>query len=220
MTRPTRLIGVCLTTALCAYPLQAQISLAPTDRMFWVAATTALAATAASDIALYRFSADQRNHTLDRWAEVGDGLGAGRHLIGTMAATWAVARLTGHKQLAHHVLHVAAAYTVGNVLVSALKPAVGRHRPDTEDDAWRFRPFTAHSDWHAFPSAHAIHAFTIASAVATETNSRWVSIGAYAAATLVGWSRVYRLEHWPSDALGAAILGIASAQTTLSWLHR
>jgi membrane-associated phospholipid phosphatase len=137
-----------------------------------------------------------------------------------MAASWVIARLTGHKEGARHILHVAAAYTVGNVLVSVLKPGVGRHRPDEPGDAWRFKLFSAQGEWHSFPSAHAIHAFTIAAAAATETKSRWIVVTGFSAATLVAWSRVYRLEHWPSDAVGAAVLGIVSAQTTLAWTHR
>lgn len=206
--------------ALCASPLRAQISLAPRDHTFWIAASTTLAVAAASDIVLHRYTAEHRTHALDRWAEVGDGLGAGKHLIGAMAAIWVLTRLTGHKEAARHVLHVAAAYTVGNALVSALKPAVGRHRPAEERDAWRFRPFTTQGEWHAFPSAHAIHAFTIASAAVAETDSRWVAAFGFGTAALVAWSRVYRLQHWPSDVVGAAVLGIVSAQTTTAWLHR
>lgn len=200
--------------------LAAQGRVQPNARAFWVGAAATLAGSLLSDRAAYRLSAEHRSHALDRWAEIGDGLGAGKHLIGAMAATWVVARLTGKHEAARHVLHVAAAYTVGNVVVSALKPAVGRHRPDDDEDPWRFRPFSGGGEWHAFPSAHAIHAFTIASALASETDSRWVGAGAFAAAGLVGWSRVYRLEHWPSDAVGAGILGILSAQSTLAWAHR
>lgn len=87
MTRPQRLIVVCRTTALLAYPLQAKISLAPTDRMFWIAATSALAARAGSDIALHQLSTDHRTHAFDRWAQIGDGLGAGKHLMGATAGS-------------------------------------------------------------------------------------------------------------------------------------
>lgn len=202
------------------HTLPAQLRLRPNEATFWLTAGATLAGAALADRGAYRFSVDHRSHTLDRWAEIGDGLGAGKHLIGAMAATWVVARLTGKREAARHVLHVAAAYTVGNVVVSALKPAVGRHRPDDDEDPWRFRPFSGAGEWHAFPSAHAIHAFTIASALASETDSRWVGAGSFVAAGLVGWSRVYRLEHWPSDAVGAGILGILSAQSTLAWAHR
>ena len=137
-----------------------------------------------------------------------------------MTASGAATRLTGHREVARHVLHTAAAYMVGNLVVNVLKPAVGRERPLETDDAWRFRPLSSSDNWHAFPSGHAIHAFTLAAAMASESNSDLVATAGYSAAALVGWSRVYRLKHWPSDVSAAAVLGVVSAQTTLNWLHR
>lgn len=212
--------AIAITAVLTPSRVPGQLPIQPSDRVFWIGSAVTFAAAALSDASVYQFSTDHRSHALDRWAEIGDGLGAGKHLVAAMAASWVVARLTGHHRVATHVIHVAGAYTVGNVLVSVLKPGVGRHRPDEPGDAWRFKPVSAQGEWHSFPSAHAIHAFTIAAAAATETKSRWIVVAGFSAATLVAWSRVYRLEHWPSDAVGAAVLGIVSAQTTLAWTHR
>jgi len=212
--------GLSLTLVVAAYPVRAQISLVPDDRSFWIAAVASIGGATLVDMSARRFSIEHRSHGLDRAAEIGDGLGSGKYLIGAMATSWAIARLTGHREVARHVLHVAAAYTVGNIVVSALKPAVGRERPLGTDDAWRFRPLSTSDDWHAFPSGHAIHAFTLAAAVASESHSNVVAAAGYSAAALVGWSRVYSLKHWPSDVSAAAVLGIVSAKTTLSWLHR
>jgi len=214
------LVRMAITLSLAVRPLSAQLRVEPKEGAFWIAAAAGLAAAASLDPAGYRFSLQHRTRLLDRWAEAGDELGTGRNLIAAMAASWGAARLAGHPKAARHVLHVAAAYTLGNVAESALKPLVGRHRPDGASDAWRSRPFGAEGVWHSFPSAHAMHAFTVAAAVADESGAVWLARAGYGAAAIVAWSRVYRLEHWPSDVVGSAIIAIATARTTVAWLHR
>jgi membrane-associated phospholipid phosphatase len=117
------------------------------------------------------------------------------------------------------VLHVAAAYALGNVVAGIGKPVIGRHRPDTLGSPWRIRPFTIAGARHSFPSAHTLHAFTLAGAISEEAHQPWVTASAYGAAMLVGWSRVYSDEHWASDVVASAILGAAIGHVTVRYLH-
>ena len=61
---------------------------------------------------------------------------------------------------------ISAGYAVSNAIVGVLKPVVGRHRPDSTNNAWRFDPFSAGGEWHSFPSSHAVHAFSLAAGAA------------------------------------------------------
>ena len=186
------------------------------EQVLWIGATAVLAGTAGFDERLARALADRRSGSLDRLEEAGNTLGTGRILIPTMAAAYLGARLTRRHELARAVLHGAAAYTVTNALVSTLKPAIGRHRPDSSGGAWRFRPMNAGGEWHAFPSAHAGHAFSLAAVVADRANRPWITVASFGAAGIVGWSRVYKRQHWPSDIAASAALGVLATRITAS----
>ena len=156
---------------------------------------------------------------LDDLGSAGNVLGTGQYLIPAMATGYLVGRLTHQPRVADATLHAAIAYTLGNVVASVGKPVLGRHRPDTTGSAWRFRPFAKGGAWHSMPSAHTLHAFTLAAAISEEARRPWVTTLAYGAATLVGWSRVYRDEHWASDVAVSSVIGAAIGHATVRVLH-
>ena len=78
-----------------------------------------------------------------------------------------------------------------------LKEVINKERPD-------------YSDHKSFPSMHAAVSFTGAAFIQKRYGWKW-GIPAYAAASFVGWSRVYGKKHdWWDVAAGAA-LGVTSA---------
>ncbi|QHL87863.1 phosphatase PAP2 family protein [Nibribacter ruber] len=72
----------------------------------------------------------------------------------------------------------------------------------------------------AFPSGHTAYAFTIATIADKEfrDKSPWISVGAYTIASATGVMRVLNNEHWMSDVLAGAGIGILSVNTVY-WLH-
>jgi len=165
-------------------------------------------------------SLGHQSTTLDALADAGNQLGTGRNIIGALALTYIGAWAFHRKALADGVLRVAAGYAVSNAIVGVLKPVVGRHRPDSTNDAWRFDPFSADGSWHSFPSSHAVHAFSLSAGVAMMSRRPWLQTLAYGEASVVAWSRVYDDQHWTSDVTTSAVIGIATAATTLDWLDR
>ena len=185
---------------------------------WWVGGALVLAAIA-SDPALERASQANRSATLDDFARAGNALGAGRHLIPALGTSYLAGRLARMPRIADAALHAAAAYTVGNVVASIGKPALGRHRPDTVGSPWRFRLFARAGAWHSLPSAHTLHAFTLAGALSEEARQPWVTAATYGAAVLVAWSRVYENEHWASDVAASAVFGAAIGHASVRFLH-
>jgi membrane-associated phospholipid phosphatase len=96
----------------------------------------------------------------------------------------------------------------GGALV--LKEVVGRARPkDSPDDHLSFDPFSGQV---SFPSGHATIAFALAESINLTTGSRWAPWLTYPTAAMVGWSRVRDDEHWASDVVAGAALGMWTAR--------
>ena len=91
-----------------------------------------------------------------------------------------------------------AAITAG--LTEGLKNTWGRTRPNDE----YFH--------NSFPSGHTFTAFTGATLLHREYGGKsiWYSVGGYTLAGLVGVSRILNKEHWASDVLAGAGLGLVS----------
>ena len=197
----------------------AQLSVQPEGKRFWVAAGGAIAAAAFLDESARTFWLDRHSTLASSLADAGNFAGTGRNIIAGLAVTYIVARVTHHRRAAHAVLRISAGYAVSNVIVGVLKPVVGRHRPDSTNDAWRFKPFSSGGEWHSFPSSHAVHAFSIAAGAAIAARRSWVAALGYTGATVVAWSRVYDDQHWTSDVTTSAVIGMSAVATTMAWLR-
>ena len=200
--------------------VDAQVSIQPTGPRFWVTAAGAITAAALFDESARTFWLDHHSGLARTLADAGNAAGPGRNIIAGLAVTYVVARVTHHRRAADAVLRISAGYAVSNVIVGVLKPVVGRHRPDSTNDAWRFDPFSTEGEWHSFPSSHAVHAFSIAAGAAIATRRSWVAALGYGGATVVAWSRVYDDEHWTSDVTTSAVIGMSAVATTMEWLDR
>jgi membrane-associated phospholipid phosphatase len=212
-------LGLSLWIAVIGAPsMGAQARVRPRSGAFWAVAGSALAAAALSDQRLRTFSIEHRSGIARTFADAGNEMGTGRNLIAALAVTYVGARLAHRRSTASAVLRISAGYAVSNAVVGILKPVVGRHRPDSTNDAWRFSPISARGEWHSFPSSHAVHAFSLATGVALASKRPWAAALGYSAATVVAWSRVYDDQHWASDVTSSAIIGMTTASTTMHWL--
>ncbi len=89
------------------------------------------------------------------------------------------------------------------VAVSALKLVTGRARPESNEGATHFRPFTGLNG--SFVSGHAAASF----AVATVFAERYEGVGwiAYPLAIAVSASRIYTDKHFASDVVAGSLIG-------------
>lgn len=117
-------------------------------------------------------------------------------------------------------MHTGVAIVLGGVLAEGLQTTIGRSRPQRDmNDArdFRFGKGFSSDDFTSLPSAHVTVAFAAATAASREVGRSWpgaasyVTPISYAAAALVGFSRMYKNKHWASDVVAAAGLGTYSA---------
>ena len=116
------------------------------------------------------------------------------------------ASVVGEHNWARFIANTAASVGVAFVGKSVLKKMVNEERPD-------------HSDNKSFPSGHATMAFAVARSIDKEFRSEsiWIPIAAYAAATAIGVERVASDRHHWYDVVAGAGLGYGAAELTW-WL--
>lgn len=92
-------------------------------------------------------------------------------------------------------------YLVNNVLTIGLKTAVGRTRPNLQND-------------RSFPSGHSSNAFLLAT-ITGHYYGKKVAIPAYAVASFIAWSRLDLDAHYLSDVVFGAVLGYFVGKTVI-----
>lgn len=145
-------------------------------------------------------------------ADAGDVAGDGRVALGLSTAAWALGAATGSEGMARVGRRSAGSLATAAVLELTLKAAVGRSRPTVSAESDVFRPLSFERERHAFPSAHAAHAFALATTLDRELDAGWVPWAAYPAAGLVAASRVAGREHWPTDVVAGAAVGVLAGR--------
>jgi len=109
--------------------------------------------------------------------------------------------------------------TCFNIAVFRLSKRVAkRDRPEPmrQGRALRFR----YLDSYSLPSGHATTSFGMAYMLSNFYPELLVQVAAYGAATLIAFSRVYVGEHYPSDVIGGALLGLFSSSLLLPLVSR
>ena len=208
--------------AVAAWPSHAgaQLRVVPGDDRIWVGAAAALGGASLLDADISGAVSRNRRTWLNRLANAVEPLGRQQVVVPAMAGALVTSWAVGGRGPAKAVLRIAAGYAIADALMSTLKPAIGRHRPDTlGGGAWRFRPFSGPVEWHAMPSGHTVHAFSIAAGVADEVHHPVIQIAAYTTAALVGWQRIAFRAHWPSDVVVGSVLAVAVCRTSNRWLR-
>jgi membrane-associated phospholipid phosphatase len=121
--------------------------------------------------------------------------------VALVASVFTLGRLADEPRLRAATYDVAVAAGVSVTYTFALKYAVGRERPNGENN-------------QSFPSGHTSNAFAMAAALDGHYGKK-VTIPAYALAAAVGYARLRDGVHWLSDVLAGAALGYIAGRTTV-----
>lgn len=74
--------------------------------------------------------------------------------------------------------------------------------------------------YNSFPSGHTASAFALTGILAFQTSNRFVQLLLFLVACLVGYSRVYLMQHFLRDVLAGAFIGYFCAATVYYWITR
>lgn len=155
---------------------------------------------------------NSRGKTLDKAADAGSLLGNPFLHLGVAGAVWGGGLLADSPRWRDTGLMMGEAAVLADAASFVLKEAVGRARPLTGSSKGSFRPFQFKSDYDSLPSMHTASSFAMASVISATSENVGVSLLSYAAATFVGFSRMYEDKHWASDVLLGAAIGELSGR--------
>ena len=125
-------------------------------------------------------------------------IGGSVYLYG-LAATDDYVRVTG-RMVFESVLY-------SGIVTTVLKSVTGRYRPYTNAGSNFFLPMQIDEGRLSFPSGHSTVAFAISSVLSNRIHNVYASVGLYTLAGVTSLSRVYRDDHWVSDAFFGSAIG-------------
>jgi membrane-associated phospholipid phosphatase len=124
-----------------------------------------------------------------------------------------VSLATHNHRLGKATLRAVASWALASAITDGTKYLVGRLRPyaDPDLDALDFRFYSGSP---SFPSGHATAAFALATSLGDAIGNNWARAGLYGLAGGTAWARLAEHDHWFSDVVGAAAIGILSSKWT------
>src|ERR1700754_2808910 len=125
--------------------------------------------------------------------------------------------ITHDPQLRRKSLEVFSSIVIELAISEAMKVSFNRLRPGEKYPGEIFPYKVIHGK--SFPSGHSSLAFSAAASLSIQCKKWYVTVPAYMWAASVGYSRVYLGEHYPSDVLAGAAVGIGSAYLA-HWLNK
>ena len=137
--------------------------------------------------------------SVDGVARVTDVYGAGTFSIPATIGLWGVGHTTQHRGLRDFGYGLTRTLGLTQLVVGPLKVASHRLRPNG-------------ANHRSFPSGHTANTFAIARFVQRQTNS-WVSVPFYGMAVLTGAGRIEGRQHYLSDVVMGATVGLIVGST-------
>lgn len=171
------------------------------------------------DQKIHDWSQDRQTPETEDWAQFGSSLGHGLFLGGLITSLYLGGEIFDELGLRKTALLSLESWMTAGALVIGLKAILGRARPYTGMGSHYFKPFSFSSEYHAFPSGHAVSAFAVATVIADQTDFILADVLAYSLSTLVAVSRVHNSKHWASDIFVGSALGYFIGKKICS-LHR
>ena len=169
----------------------------------------------------------QNDATLDALSRVGDKTGSVAAIVVGPAA-WLLGRVRGDSGAAVLGLRTTESVITSGVTITAIKMLAGRTRPfasvDHSPTHWDLFGGARSDSLRSFASGHSAVAAAAAVTLAAEWRRQglrgWATLGppsVYALATLTAASRVRDREHWMSDVVSGAAVGMLSALVVRRW---
>ncbi|MEO0150421.1 MAG: phosphatase PAP2 family protein [candidate division WOR-3 bacterium] len=160
------------------------------------------------DERIRNYSLNYKNDFLNSSFNFLNELGEGQYHIIGYSVLYFISKLKNDEKLEKFSINGLKSFLISGSTVLGLKYIFGRARPYTDEGSLSFKTFNLNNDYQSFPSGHTIIAFTTASYLSSQLNNKFISVLSYSLAIGVGMARIYKDQHWFSDVIAGAVLGI------------
>jgi len=154
------------------------------------------------------FSLKNQNNFNDITFNFLNELGEGQYHILSYSLLYIISKFRDDKNLEDFSKTGIKTFLISGTTVLMLKYLFGRARPYMNEGPLYFKPFSPNNDFQSFPSGHTIIVFTTASHLSNYYKNKYLTILSYSLALGVGYARIYKNQHWLSDVISGAVLGI------------
>ncbi len=96
-----------------------------------------------------------------------------------------------------------------------LKMLFSRARPYNDKGNTDFGNYNFNNDYYSLPSGHTTVAFTVSTVLAERINNIYATIGLYGLAALTAYQRIYSDNHWFSDTILGAAIGVVISRAVV-----
>jgi membrane-associated phospholipid phosphatase len=143
--------------------------------------------------------------------------------------TYGIGRLTKQETVTDIALHTTESVVLASLASQVIRGPLGRTRPhvtgDTNQYDFHFGQGFRHFENRAFPSIHTSSGMAVATALTMELHRRhagatpFVAPLLFAAGILPGISRIQLDQHWASDIVAGAFMGVFAGYKVVSYSH-
>jgi membrane-associated phospholipid phosphatase len=150
------------------------------------------------------------------FVDAGDVAGHALVDLGLSAGVWVGGKLAGSSRFERAGLHALETLVASDAVLLGEKVLLGRRRPYATSDPDEFKPLAFHEVDQSYASGHATRAFALAAvAVADFPDQKWLPWVAWPVAAATAASRLVGRQHWLTDVVSGAALGILSTRVVL-----
>lgn len=154
----------------------------------------------------------KQNERLDKTFNFFNEFGEGQyHLLG-YGLLYLYSKVKNDKKIEEFSKSGIKSFIISGMTVLGLKFIIGRARPYLNQGSVYFSPFNLNNDYQSFPSGHTIVAFSTSSHI--YKYNKFLGFLSYSIAFGTGIARMYKDQHWFSDVLAGAILGLIIGSNT------
>jgi membrane-associated phospholipid phosphatase len=200
------------------------------DLAYSAVALVGSAALSAFDVRIAHWAQSSSVHGSERREEIIESFTKVNELPLTLAAigTYGIGRLSHNNTITDVGMHFSEAMVLTVGVSELLRVPIGRRRPRASlDDQYKFTFGGGFSNFddRSFPSLHASAAFAAASVLSGELKLRnpdaakYVSPALYVAASVPGLTRIYLDQHWASDIVAGAFVGVLLGSRVVQYAH-
>lgn len=157
-----------------------------------------------------------RSRTIRAMSRIGAPFAVRHRLAAATTSVWLAARLVGHRHVEQVAARTLGSLGLAGLASEGLKRLAGRPRPRSAlgPDDWRGPAERGVS----FPSGHLSNVTAVAAAVSHAGHRPWLTALCCGIVACTAVNRIEQDEHWATDILAGAAVGLAAAGLARRWL--